>query len=156
MLTIGANDFTDHHDEVTAGRCDRASGGDCLGDEVEQLRRNVRAVLARVRELRTGRHTAVLVTGYWNVFEDGQVAREAFPDSGVAASIRLTLRTNRALQQAAAGATYVDLFAPFQGSGNRLGLTGVLAGDGDHPNAAGHVLIAKALLAAGLPGLVRR
>jgi lysophospholipase L1-like esterase len=46
-------------------------------------------------------------------------------------------------------ATYVDLEAAFHSRGTDV--TGLLAGDGDHPNAAGHRLIARLLLRAGLP-----
>lgn len=153
VVTIGANDFGDHHSEVTEGGC---SQGDCVDDELDQMRSNVESVLARVRALRAGRPTTVLLTGYWNVFEDGDVARESFPDAGVAASISLTRRTNTALRSAAAadGATYVDLFTPFQRSGTDI--TRLLVSDGDHPNGQGHDLIAGALMAAGLPGLSSR
>lgn len=148
LVTIGANDFGDHHQEVTEGRC-----GDCVSDELQGMSANVRAVLARVRALRGDLPTAVLVTGYWNVFQDGEVARESFPEAGVTATIDLTRRTNAALKASAAaeGATYVDLFAPFQQRGTDI--TRLLAGDGDHPNGDGHALIARVLMAAGLPGL---
>lgn len=148
LVTIGANDFGNHHQEVTEGRC-----GDCVSDELQGMSANVRAVLARVRALRGDLPTAVLVTGYWNVFQDGEVARESFPEAGVAATIDLTRRTNAALKASAEaeGATYVDLFAPFQQRGTDI--TRLLAGDGDHPNGDGHALIARVLMAAGLPGL---
>jgi lysophospholipase L1-like esterase len=97
----------------------------------------------------------VLVTGYWNVFEDGAVARDSFPDVGVRATRRLTRLANAAIQQdaRATGATYVDLYAPFNGPVSRGDTTRLLAADGDHPNAAGQALIAQRLVAAGLPGL---
>ena len=53
-----------------------------------------------------------------------------------------------------AGATYVDLYRPFQD--RRGGPTGLLADDGDHPSARGHALTAEVLMAAGLPGLTGR
>lgn len=154
VLTIGANDFGDHHDEVTEGRCSRAED-DCVADELAVMRRHIDRSLNRIRALRGGRPTSVLVTGYWNVFEDGDVARREFPAAGLGATIELTRRTNRALADTARadGLTYVDLFAPFQRTGT--GITRLLAGDGDHPSAAGHALIARVLLAAGLPGLSR-
>ena len=46
-------------------------------------------------------------------------------------------------------ATYVDLYAPFKGADGSADPTDVLAADGDHPNAAGHEIIAQALLRAG-------
>jgi len=40
----------------------------------------------------------------------------------------------------------VDLYSPFKGDGSK-DPTSRLASDGDHPNSAGHQLIASALLA---------
>ena len=157
LLTIGANDFADQHGSVTDGRCLAGPGTDCVQDDLQGMRRNVTAVLEEIRRLRGGRPTAVLVTGYWNVFEDGAVARDSFPDLGVRATRVLTRLANRWLRAdaLAAGATYVDLFAPFNGPASRGDLTRLLAADGDHPNQAGQALIARRLLAAGLPGLAQ-
>ena len=157
LLTIGANDFADQHGSVTDGRCLAGPGTDCVRDDLEGMRRNVTAVLEEIRRLRGGRPTAVLVTGYWNVFEDGAVARNSFPHLGVRATRVLTRLANQWLRAdaLAAGATYVDLFAPFNGPASRGDLTRLLASDGDHPNQAGQALIARRLLAAGLPGLAQ-
>jgi lysophospholipase L1-like esterase len=153
LLTIGANDFGDHHDEVTEARCAQAAGGDCASDELEQLSGNLHRILTRIRTLREAKATTVLVTGYWNVYEDGEVARQAFPPEGVAATVELTGRVNTVIAAVSAsyGAAFVDLFAPFEKRG--VGVTGLLAADGDHPNAAGHLLIAQVLAKAGLPKL---
>lgn len=153
LVTIGANDFGDHHGEVTSGQCTATVGDDCVADEMAAMRSHVRDILARARALRHGRPITMLVTGYWNVFEDGDVARQSFPPSGRAATIQLTLRANDAIKAAAqdAGATYVDLYGPFQDRPG--GPTGLLADDGDHPSARGHALTARVLMAAGLPGL---
>ena len=47
------------------------------------------------------------------------------------------------------GVRYVDLYGPFEDSGRNV--TSLMSNDGDHPDAAGHDLIARTLLAAGLP-----
>jgi lysophospholipase L1-like esterase len=152
LVTIGANDFGDDHDEVTEGTC-VTSDGDCADDQLMSMRAGLSQVLARVSALRNGAPTTVLVTGYWNVFEDGDVATSAYGVTGVQASIDLTRRVNASIEMSsrAAGATYVDLFTPFQSRGTRI--TSLLADDGDHPDAAGHALIARVLLAVGLPVL---
>ena len=149
LVTIGANDFSDHHDDVTGGACGAA--GECVDDEVEAMRGGLAAALDRVRSLRDGRPTTVLVTGYWNVFEDGDVAVGASGAAGLQASLALTRRVNAAIRgtTASAGAAYVDLFPAFQSSGHDI--TGLLADDGDHPDASGHALIARILLRAGRP-----
>ena len=152
LITIGANDFGDHHDDVVDGRCETADT-DCVSDELASLQGRLASVLAKVRALRGGRPTTVLTTGYWNVFEDGDVARRAYGDAGLQASLRLTRRANAVIRSvsAGAGARYVDLFEPFEQSGRDV--TSLMAADGDHPNAAGHDLIARVLVAAGLPRL---
>jgi hypothetical protein len=75
-----------------------------------------------------------------------QTERQYTP-SGRIASDQLTVRTNAAIDAAARAddATYVDIYTPFEDSAD---ITSLLASDGDHPNAAGHALIARTLLAA--------
>lgn len=147
LLTIGANDFGDHHDTVTSGQCPVDSTRDCVADEYEQLTVNLDKILAQIHSLRDNRPTTILMTGYWNVFEDGDVAARHYPPTGRTASDQLTLRTNHAVEAAAAAddATYVNIYTPFKDSAN---ITTLLAPDGDHPNLAGHTLIAQLLLAA--------
>ncbi len=157
LLTIGANDFADEHESVTGGHCLGGRDIACVEDDLGSMVRNLTAIVREVHRLRGPRPTAVLATGYWNVFEDGTVARRAFPEAGVRATRRLTRLANAGIRSAAdtAGATYVDLFAPFEGPATGGDPTALLGPDGDHPNAAGQALIARRLVAAGLPGLVR-
>lgn len=150
VVTIGANDFGDHHREVVEGRC-KTADTDCVADDLSAMRGRLATVLTRIRALREGEPTTVLTTGYWNVFEDGDVARDAFGEEGLRKSLHLTGRANRVIRSvsAAAGARYVDLSRPFEQS--EKDVTSLLAADGDHPDAAGHDLIARTLLDAGLP-----
>ncbi|MDQ6641343.1 MAG: SGNH/GDSL hydrolase family protein, partial [Actinomycetota bacterium] len=151
VITIGANDFSYRHDDVTSGACH----ADCLADTIQHVASVVTEIVATVHQLRAGEPTAVLLTGYWNVFEDGAVARRLFPLAGLAASAELTEKVNNALHQVAVnnGAAYVDLYDVFDGPDAPGDVTTLLADDGDHPNAEGHGLIARRLMAAGLPGL---
>lgn len=153
LVTIGANDFEDEHDQVVERVCTTPGATDCVSDELETMKTHLAQVLAEIRTLRQGKPTSVLVTGYWNVFEDGDVARSASGETGLQASLQLTLRANADIRSVAtaAGAHYVDLFAPFQHSDRDI--TSLMAADGDHPDAAGHQLIARTLLDAGLPRL---
>lgn len=154
LLTIGANDFGDHHDEVVSGACAQGNR-DCVADELDELRAHLASALRTIHVLRAGAAapTTVLVTGYWNVFEDGDVARRAFGSSGLAEALRLTRRANAVIRTVtvAAGDRYVDLLAAFQDAAGR-DVTALVAADGDHPDAEGHAVIAQALLAAGLAG----
>jgi lysophospholipase L1-like esterase len=151
LVTIGANDFGDRHDQVVGGTCTGAGGADCVSDELATLRSRLAGALVAIRTLRQGRPTSVLVTGYWNVFEDGQVARRSFGASGLRAALDLTRRVNATIRavSATSRAHYVDLFEPFESRGPDI--DALLASDGDHPDAAGHRLIATTLVDAGLP-----
>ena len=74
--------------------------------------------MEQIHRLRAGAPTAVLLTGYWNVFEDGDVARRAMTKQGLAESDTLTRATNQVIEQVAGDqqATYVDLYTAFKGA----------------------------------------
>jgi lysophospholipase L1-like esterase len=148
LITVGANDFADHEDAVTRASCTPVVPGSCVAKELSRLPMNLHQILARIRALRPG--VAVLMTGYWNVFQDGQVARDLYTPDGIEASFALTRAANAAVAEVARtdGATYVDISTPFEKPG--LDVTTLLAPDGDHPNTAGHALIAQTLAAAGV------
>ena len=145
LVTVGANDLVPLQDTWAASGCPAA----CSSPAVQTVARNVTGVVKRIEALRGGHPTRILVTDYWNVFEDGDVASADHGPAYLAWSDDLSRQLNTALCSAAegAGATCVDLYAPFKGDGGR-NPTALLAGDGDHPNAAGHDLIAAALLRA--------
>jgi lysophospholipase L1-like esterase len=149
VVTIGANDFSDEHDPITAGRCAGAKRTACTRDELTTMSRTVARVVDRIRTLRAGAPTTIMLTGYWNVFEDGHVADKAFPDVGIAASVALTKEANAGIRAdaLAENAIYVDLYPVFEGANSDKDPTDLLASDGDHPNAAGHAAIARQLLA---------
>jgi len=150
LVTIGANDFGDHHDQIEQGQCG-SDATDCVSDELRQMRAHLVTILAKLRALRHGAPTTILVTGYWNVFEDGDVARQAYGTTGLRASLRLTRRVNKVIHRVtdAAGDRYVNLFRPFEREGRDV--TALMASDGNHPDARGHRLIAHLLMDAGLP-----
>lgn len=142
-VTIGANDLDPT--PVTSGNC-VGDAARCYRDELARMEVLVGKVLDRIHALRSGRPTTIQVTGYWDVWKDGAVARQLGP-TYQSAGDRLTGLTNTALGAAAAahGATYVDLLAPFRGPAGTDDDTALLADDGDHPDAQGHLVIARAL-----------
>lgn len=156
LITIGANDFGDDHDDVTAGVCSGAKNDECTADELRQLGQNITDIVSTIHRDRGSRPTTILITGYWNVFEDGEVARSSFSAAGRAATKKLTASVNQTIEAAAhaSGASYVDLAGPYDQADPDQDPTSLLAPDGDHPNAAGHALIARTLVSAGLPGLL--
>jgi len=150
VVVVGANDLLPQLQQWRTASCDDS----CFGPPVAHMGRQLARVLAAVRAARNGRTDHVLVTDYWNVFQDGRVALDADGREGVAWSTKVTTAANAAICGAAQGAqaTCVDLFAPFKGSGES-DPTPLLADDGDHPNAAGTRLIVQALVGATPGGL---
>lgn len=144
-VTIGANDLDP--EPVLTGACAGDPAG-CYGATLAGIQDVVGRLIDRIHALRAGRATTIQVTGYWDVWKDGAVARGLGP-AYVAAGDRLTVLANRALGRAAQGhgASYVDLWTPFRGADGSLDDTGLLAADGDHPDAQGHQVIADALAA---------
>lgn len=143
VVIIGANDLNDDLDRWQNGGCSVS----CYQPDVTAMGQRLAKVLAKISALSHGR-AEVLVTNYWNVFTDGQVALANGADE-----VRFHLAVTRAANHeiagrvAAAGDQLVDLVAPFRGSGD-TDPTSLLASDGDHPNAAGVRAIASALVAA--------
>ncbi|WP_409483362.1 SGNH/GDSL hydrolase family protein [Arsenicicoccus dermatophilus] len=143
VITSGANDVLDLFGETADQDC----GAACIDRAAQGVQQRITAVLHEVRSLQ-GRHGArVMVTTYWNVGLDGQVARQAETPQMYAWTDRLTRAVDRRLCQAAAdeGATCVDLYAPFKAAGDP---TPLLAEDGDHPSPAGQQLIADQIARA--------
>jgi lysophospholipase L1-like esterase len=145
VLTVGANDLLPQRDAWRTSGC----ATPCFRSAARAVGRNLTRVLHRLAADRGGRTDHVLVTDYWNVFRDGQVALDTDGPDERAWSNRVTAAANREICGAARrrGAACVDLVAPFKGGGHR-DPTPLLADDGDHPNAAGVRAIVAALLAA--------
>ena len=145
LVTIGANDLKPLLSQWQSSGCSKA----CYSPAVDAVGSDLSDILAAARSLRGHRPTRVLVTDYWNVFADGDVARASDGPAYLRWSDELTRALNVSICTAArnAGATCVDLYAPFKGDGSK-NPTELLAADGDHPNAAGNQVISSALLAA--------
>jgi acyl-CoA thioesterase-1 len=133
VLMIGANDLAAAFD-----------AGNSFPAAAATMQQNVTASIEEIDEIRT---TTVLVLGYWNVVQDGQVAATAYGPSGVKRSVTATEYANDGLREAAADthATYISTDVAFHGADGTHDPTGLLAADGDHPNAAGHAAIAALL-----------
>jgi lysophospholipase L1-like esterase len=83
---------------------------------------------------------------YWNVWLDGKYAA-AHGSAYVHASRRLTAEVSAIVRSIAkwSGGYWVDLQTAFRGPDHAWDATHLLAPDGDHPNAAGHARISKAI-----------
>lgn len=150
VVTVGANDLVAAREDYGAGRCGGADHLDCFRALLPGVRSRLAAVLHRIAVLRGRAPTTVLVTDYWNVFEDGASAVAELGRDEVLDARTVTRAENQVLCDAAtgAGARCVDLYVPFLGSRGDGDPSRLLAPDGDHPSQAGHDLIAATLLAA--------
>jgi lysophospholipase L1-like esterase len=144
LVTIGANDLTPLESEGPAG-CPAT----CYMPLINSAGHNVELIVDAARAANPAHHPTVLVTDYWNVFQDGDVGTAENGAGFQSWSDVLTRAASTQICQGAksADATCVSLYAPFKGNGS-VNPTSLLAADGDHPNAAGHQLIASTLLAA--------
>ena len=149
-VTIGANDFD--FSTFRPGKCRALS---CYQPALDQLRRNLDATFDLMNRLVAGRPAAIRVTGYWEIWRDGEVGRRAGP-TYMRVGDALTRRVNAVIADRAAahGFGYVDLYAAFHGPGGDRDDTPLLASDGDHPSSSGHKLIVAALMASGLAPLL--
>jgi lysophospholipase L1-like esterase len=144
VVTIGANDLTPALDAWDDGGCDRS----CYQPRIDDMADRLSAILTTVNDHKQPA-TPVLVTNYWNVFEDGDVGAGDYGQGYLAWSDTVTKSANTAICRAArlGEATCVDTYAPFKADGGK-DPTGLLADDGDHPNDAGTAVIASAVLTA--------
>ena len=145
VVTIGANDLTDSLDTWHRGAC---SVG-CYQPGVDAMSERLTQAVSAIRKLRSGAPAQILLTTYWNVFADGQVAERAESDGYLAWSDQITRAANQAIRSSAGrtGAACVDLYGPFRAHPGD-DPTDLLADDGDHPNPAGTALISRQVLAA--------
>jgi lysophospholipase L1-like esterase len=144
VLMVGANDFYRPFKRVRKG----ASRTTEFGAAARRVQRNVEATIRQIRALHDGPVT-IVVLGYWNVVKDGRVGRHAYGAAGVRAAKSATGWANGALKAAARSghAVYVSTYRAFKGANGHQDPTGLLAPDGDHPNAAGHRLLALTVYA---------
>jgi lysophospholipase L1-like esterase len=134
LVTIGANDVQNN------GSC-RATYA-CYLPALRASSPLLEASIQMIFRLKSGHPVAIVLTGYWNVWRDGAVARTLGP-AYVATSRALTRAENWVISSATRrhALIYVDLVVPFRGV-NDSDDTALLARDGDHPNVYGHARIA--------------
>jgi len=138
-IEVGANDV------AYSGSCGTSVA--CYQPRIRSTQQNLDEIVARVRDLTTGRQVLLVLLDYWSVWLGGQYA-EANGPAYVDAADEVTDQVNNVIKTTAAnaGAAYVDLRGAFKGPSYTYDETRYLASDGDHPNAAGHEQIAAAVV----------
>ena len=136
-IEIGANDV------AYSNSCGTVVA--CYAPQIPAVKKNLAAIVHRVRHLTSGRKALVVLLDYWSVWLGGQYAT-AMGEAYVAAAKKVTDEVNDVIKSTAArsGSAYVDLRAAFKGPNYDYDETHYLSNDGDHPNAAGQQLIASA------------
>lgn len=144
LVTVGANDL------APLQRAEPDCGAMCSVPAVAADVEDVRATLGEIHAVTPA---TVVVTSYWNVFPDG--AAEPDPATRIWGD-QVTRVFNLTLRNAVAseGAILVDTYAAFKGDGDR-DPSNLLADDGDHPNAAGHEVIARQIVSTLSDGVPR-
>ncbi len=143
LIMTGANDFNDAFDQVSLG----APAADSYAPVATAVQDNVSTIIDKIHSLNGGAHVVIL--DYWAAMEDGAVAAKDYDATAMAASLASTTYVNDALAAAAKAnnALYVSTLTAFKGPSGTNDDTTLLAADGDHPDAAGHQLIARTIYA---------
>ena len=143
LIMTGANDYNDAFDQVSLG----APAPQTYGPVATAVQDNVTAVVQEIHSLNAAAHVVIL--DYWAAMEDGAVAARDYDPPTMAASVASTTSVNQALAVAAkaTNAIYVSTYTAMKGANGAVDPTALLAPDGDHPDAAGHQVIAKAIYA---------
>lgn len=145
VIEIGANDFDESL--ASSASCEPVTNTSCYASTAATMTANLTKIVDEVKALQTKTGAQIVVMGYWNVFKDGDVAAK-LGSTYVTVSGQLTKWVNSLDRDIAAraGVTYADAYTPFDGSDGSRNPTDDLAYDGDHPNAAGHALLAEAVV----------
>lgn len=146
VITIGANDQSDVYYPLDESSCDEQ----CHNATLQRLDRNLRSIVEITKSLGQNKPKKIIITGYWNNFEDGEVGLEIFGAEKLAWSRQLTADSNAVIRQVAldTGSSYVDTTPLFLGEDGTQDPTSMLISDGSHPNAEGAKAIGLAIAAA--------
>ena len=143
IIEMGANDFD--ASDAQDPSCSPVQSSGCYDDTMTAMRSNMDKALTTVKQYAKP-SAKIILLGYWNVFKDG-AAGQASGSNYVSQGEQLAKWVNEELYALAKkhDTYYADVYTPFAMANN---MQDYLQADGDHPNDAGHLLIANAVLKA--------
>ncbi len=146
VVIVGANDLNPDAAKRASGSCDRS----CYQPDVAAMGTRLGHLLDQLARIDTTSPHMVLVTNYWDLFPEAGLARSGPESAQLEWQEAVTAAANNAIrtQVLLHGDVYVDTVVPFRGGGGADDPSPLLAADGDHPNAVGVQVLAKALVAA--------
>jgi lysophospholipase L1-like esterase len=118
----------------------------CYEPELPAVQRNLDSIVTRIHALAGDHEVTVVLVDYWSVWLGGSYAHAQGP-AYVAAADALTAEVDTVVSTVAydTRSIYVDLRTAFRGPDQDGDETGLLASDGEHPNAEGQETIAQAI-----------
>jgi lysophospholipase L1-like esterase len=117
----------------------------CYDARLPRLQHNLSVIANRVDRLAGGNVTLIMLD-YWSVWLGGKYAAQQ-GQAYVDASRQVTASVSNLIRRVAVahGGYWINLRTAFEGPNEQYDETNLLAPDGDHPNAAGHVRIEQAI-----------
>ncbi len=146
VVIVGANDLNPDAARQSSGSCDAS----CYQPDVAAMGTHLGQVLDRLAAIDSASPHMILVTNYWDLFPEAGLARTGPESAQLEWQEAITAAANAAIetQTLRHRDIYVDTVVPFRGTSGDDDPSPLLASDGDHPNAAGVQVLAKALVAA--------
>lgn len=145
VIEAGANDLP--LARITDPACQPVQSSPCFQPTLTAVGRALTTAVGLIRSIDPDHDPRIVLMGYWNVSVDGRVGKQRGAQY-LTDSNDLTLALNQEVRAVVAhtGTTYVDAYTPLKGPDGGRDPSPYLLPDGDHPNAAGHRLLAEALI----------
>lgn len=145
VIEAGANDLP--LGQITDPSCQPVQSSPCFRPTLTAVGQALTTAVKLIRSIDPDHDPQIVLMGYWNVSVDGTVGQRRGA-AYLKDSNDLTLALNRVVRTVVAqtGTIYVDAYTPLKGPHGDRDPSPYLLPDGNHPNRAGHRLLAQALV----------
>lgn len=145
VIEAGANDLP--LGQITDPSCQPVQSSPCFRPTLTAVGKALTTAVKLIRSIDSDHDPRIVLMGYWNVSVDGTAGQRRGP-AYLKDSNDLTLALNQVVRTVVAqtGTTYLDAYTPLKGPDGDRDPSPYLLPDGDHPNRAGHRLLAEALV----------